>query len=640
MSFLTPFFLILGLAAIPIVALYLLRLRRKDVFVSSTMLWQKLVTDREANMPWQRLRPNLLLFLQLLILAFLVLAMARPYLPSSSLAQGNVVVLLDGSASMLAFDIEPTRFSAAKDEVSELINDLSGDDQMTLIQVGNTPTVLLPASKDKAALKEALNASEAEPVEADWSSALTLAAGTAQGLPEPKIIILSDGGMTGDLPPLPAEVVYLLVGRGTENLAISALGTSESENGAQLFASVTNHGKIEQEATINIDVDGILIESRHINVAAGDVASMIWELPESANIIAARLSDNADDRLAIDDTAWSIHDSGKQNKALLVTDGNIFLETILSVLPGLDAFQVSPDLFNATDLTDEYDLVILDGVAMPDPLPNANFLVVDPRPELSNQDDIESRLFSTGDTFLNTKITEVTDNSILQFVDWDGVNIRQATRIDAPWADSLVTSEGGPVILVGETKGRRVALLSFRLQDSDLPLQIAFPVLMANIVNWLTPGRVIESSGDSLRHVRPGDTVTLMPVSDAVNVTIRKPNDTRWSSDIGEDSLIFDETGELGLYEVKFINVDGEELDGHFAVSLLATNESNIAPVKTLNIGSATYATSEENLDGQQELWPWLAGIAISILLMEWWIYHRGLNLLRLREWRARFERH
>jgi len=640
MSFLTPFFLILGLAAIPIVALYLLRLRRKDVFVSSTMLWQKLVTDREANMPWQRLRPNLLLFLQLLILAFLVLAMTRPYLPSSSLAQGNVVVLLDGSASMLAKDIEPTRFAAAKDEVSELINDLSGDDQMTLIQVGNTPTVLLPASKDKAALREALNASEAQPVVADWSSALTLAAGTAQGLPEPKIIILSDGGMTGDLPPLPAEVVYLLVGQGTENLAISALGTSESENGAQLFASVTNHGKIEQEAMINIDVDGILIESRHINVAAGDVATMIWELPESVDIVTARLSDNADDMLAIDDTALSIHDSGKQNKALLVTDGNIFLETILSVLPGLDAFQVSPDLFNATNLTDEYDLVILDGVAMPDPLPKANFLVVDPRPELSNQDNIESRLFSTGDIFLNTQITEVTDNPILQFVDWDGVNIRQATRIDAPWADSLVTSEGGPVILAGETKGRRVALLSFRLQDSDLPLQIAFPVLMANIVNWLTPGRVIESSGDSLRHVRPGDIVTLMPVSDAVKVTILKPDDTRWSSDIGEESLIFDETGELGLYEVKFINVDGEELDGHFAVSLLATTESNIAPVKLLNIGSVTYATSEENLAGQQELWPWLAGIGISILLMEWWIYHRGLNLLRLREWRARFERH
>jgi hypothetical protein len=163
---------------------------------------------------------------------------------------------------------------------------------------------------------------------------------------------------------------------------------------------------------------------------------------------------------------------------------------------------------------------------------------------------------------------------------------------------------------------------------------------MANIVNWLTPGSVVESSSDSLGHVRPGEIVTLMPVSDATKVRIRKPDNTLWSSNIGEQKLIFDETGELGLYEVKFINENGEEFDGHFAVSLLATAESSIAPVRTLNIGSIAYETSELNLDGQQEIWPWLAGIAISILLMEWWIYHRGLNLLRLREWRARFDRH
>jgi len=639
MPFLTPLFLILGLVAIPIIALYLLRLRRKDVFVSSTMLWQKLVTDREANAPWQRLRPNLLLLLQLMILAFLVLAIARPYLPSQSLAQGNVVVLLDGSASMLATDIEPNRFAAAKSAVSELIDDLSGDDQMTLIQVGNIPTVLVPVSKDKAMLREALDTSTAETVEADWSSALTLAAGMAQGFSEAQIIIVSDGGLAGNLPPLPAHVVFLLIGEGTENLAISALGTRETESGNQIFASVTNHGLNEQEATINIDVDGNLFESRYINIAAGDVSDTIWDLPESAHIITARLSDNADDMLALDNTAWTIHDSGRQYKTLLVTGGNIFLETILSILPGIDAFHVSPDLLNVTDLTDEYDLIVLDGVPMPDPLPDANFLVIDPMASVTDQGDSNASLFSTGHTYSNTQITEVADNQMLQFVDWDGVNIRQATQINAPWADSLVTSAEGSLILAGETEGRRLALLSFRLQDSDLPLQIAFPVLMANIVNWLTPGSIIEGSGQSLGHVRPGDFVTLMPVSDATKVTIRKPDNTLWSSDIGEQNLIFDETGKLGLYEVQFINSDGEEINGHIAVSLLATTESSIAPVTTLDIGSITYAPSDRNQEGQQELWPWLAGIAISILLMEWWIYHRGLNLMRLREWRARFGR-
>ena len=70
MAFLTPLFLLLGLLAAPIILMYMLRLRRREVTISSAMLWQKLLRDREANAPWQKLRRNLLLLLQLLILSF------------------------------------------------------------------------------------------------------------------------------------------------------------------------------------------------------------------------------------------------------------------------------------------------------------------------------------------------------------------------------------------------------------------------------------------------------------------------------------------------------------------------------------------------------------------------------------------
>ncbi|MEM9775859.1 MAG: BatA domain-containing protein, partial [Chloroflexota bacterium] len=100
MAFLTPFLLLLGLLAIPIIIMYMLRLRRQEVVVSSTMLWQKLTRDREANALWQKLRRNLLMFLQLLILGLLVFALARPYLRIPSVVNRSVVVLLDGSPSM------------------------------------------------------------------------------------------------------------------------------------------------------------------------------------------------------------------------------------------------------------------------------------------------------------------------------------------------------------------------------------------------------------------------------------------------------------------------------------------------------------------------------------------------------------
>src|SRR5574341_1136278 len=105
MSFLTPLALIGGLIAIPIILLYMLRLRRREVVVSSTYLWRQVVQDQEANTPWQRLRRNLLLLLQLLILALLLIALARPFMTVQVVSSGQTALLLDASASMNATDL-------------------------------------------------------------------------------------------------------------------------------------------------------------------------------------------------------------------------------------------------------------------------------------------------------------------------------------------------------------------------------------------------------------------------------------------------------------------------------------------------------------------------------------------------------
>jgi hypothetical protein len=58
MPFLAP--LALGLLFVPLVLVYLLKLRRDETVVPSTLLWRRLVADVEANAPWQRLRRNIL----------------------------------------------------------------------------------------------------------------------------------------------------------------------------------------------------------------------------------------------------------------------------------------------------------------------------------------------------------------------------------------------------------------------------------------------------------------------------------------------------------------------------------------------------------------------------------------------------
>src|SRR3954463_11001941 len=105
-KFLNPWTALAGAAIfIPLLLiLYFLKLRRREMTVSSTLLWKKAVQDLQVNAPFQKLRRNLLLLLQLLLLMLLLLAFSRPVTNYSPGAGTTSVILIDRSASMGALD--------------------------------------------------------------------------------------------------------------------------------------------------------------------------------------------------------------------------------------------------------------------------------------------------------------------------------------------------------------------------------------------------------------------------------------------------------------------------------------------------------------------------------------------------------
>ncbi|HEX6384300.1 MAG TPA: VWA domain-containing protein, partial [Anaerolineae bacterium] len=539
-----------------------------------------------------------------------------------SIVSGSVVVLLDASASMQATDVEPSRFEVAKVEVHQFINDLSGGDQMTIIKAGQTPTVLAAAASDRQILRQALDAAEPDPATADWPAAFALAAGAAQGFRDARVVVVSDGGLPPDLPPLPAEPVYVPIGESGENLAITALATRNGA-GPQLFASVTNEGVMDRQALLSITLDGTLFDSRRIRVPAGDSTSITWQLPEGTAVIGASLSDNEGDYLALDDNAWAVHEGGISNRALLVTEGNLFLEQVFAVMPGVEVFKASPE----SNLTDEsFDLYVFDGVSLPEPPPAADMLIINPQAGAEQASSIDDLLNVTG-TFSNTVAIRLADSPLLQFVDWRNVHIRSATALSAPWAETLVEAEGGPLILAGQQGNRRIAIISFDLRDSDLPLQIAFPVLMANITSWLSPGRAF----DAPTTLQPGDPVPVSPAAGTIAVLVRKPDGTIWKAEVGEEAILFNETGQVGLYQVSLQDSSGTRPAGSFAVNLFNLAESAIQPADTVRIGQTTVEMAVEGDVGQREFWPWLVALAFAILVIEWWVHHRGAQLPKIK---------
>src|SRR5215211_9363137 len=113
MNLLLPIGLGLGVTLPIVVIFYLLKVRRHDEEVSSTFLWNDLIRDLAAHEPLQRLKVSLLLILQLLGLALVAIAVARPFTEQSGQKPVHAVLLLDGSASMHASDVQPSRFDRA-----------------------------------------------------------------------------------------------------------------------------------------------------------------------------------------------------------------------------------------------------------------------------------------------------------------------------------------------------------------------------------------------------------------------------------------------------------------------------------------------------------------------------------------------
>ncbi len=372
MAFLTPLAFIGGLLAIPIILLYMLRLRRREVTISSTFLWQQILQDKEANTPWQRLRRNLLLLLQLIILALLVIALARPFVTVPAVSTGQIAVLLDASASMNATDVsDGSRFDEAKRQALSIVDTMNPGDSMTVIRVAGSPEVLIPYTDDRAQLRDAISAAQPSDASADWNAALTLAAAGSAGAADFNAVIIGDGGLGSavNLPAIPGDLRYVPVGQSNDNLAISALATRALPGQPpQLFAQITNYGDDDARVIFDLRVDGELFTADEQVVAAhSQLAIPDLVLPDQFTTLQAGLtipvSSTYTDYLAEDNRAWAIStDTGMRRVLLMSAGGNLFLEQVLRSLPGVEL--TVGDTSRGLPASD-YDLYVLDGWTPP-----------------------------------------------------------------------------------------------------------------------------------------------------------------------------------------------------------------------------------------------------------------------------------
>ncbi|MDQ6669494.1 MAG: VWA domain-containing protein, partial [Chloroflexota bacterium] len=623
MGFLAPGALIAGAALLlAVLATYLLRPRRPTRPVSSTFLWLAALNDVQAQRPWRRVPPSLLLLLQIAALAAMVAALARPYLLSADSTGPFSVVLIDASASMQATDTPPTRFDVARTRVAQMIDGVEAGKSLALVSLDAQPRVLAPPTSDRGLLHRALDTLQPTTQSANLAVALSIAASVAEGHADAQVVVVADGSLDRSQAPatFPLPVRYVAVGSARAgNLSVAGLSTRVVDGNISALARVANYGAQATTATLVLRVDGAQFDSRALAIDPASVADAQWDnLPATAHTLEARIGEP--DSLALDNSAWSVVGADRPTRVLLVSDGNVFVERALGLRPNTQVTRVSPGDY--APRSQAFDLIVLDGFAPPVLPTGSSVLLL--HPPLDN-----GLIASSGaDVPISTVSAVRPEDPLLADVPLSGVHVSRARRLEAPgWADIVLASPETPLLLVGDQAGRRVGILGFDVHQSDLPLQPGFPVLAQHLLDWLVP-----SSSTATPIVQVGESVAIAPLPEAVSVEVIAPDGRQVQVAPPLPPPAFNATDVPGLYQVVQRDPGGRETRSFFAVNFFNPRESQVAP--GTESGAPAVGPRREPLKAPREIWEAFAVMALVFLAIEaglaWWQFAAAALRARL----------
>lgn len=291
MNWLTPEIggLAAAVAAPTLVILYFLKLRRRDMEISTTLLWKKAIQDLQANAPFQRLRRNILLILQLIVLAGVCVALAQPEMAGRKLIGDKQVIMIDRSGSMTSNDESDgkggkmSRLDAAKKQAAALVDQMrdgglfasdKADSAMIIAFDSQGEAIQSAFTTDKELLKRRIM--EITPREGPTLIDEAMRLAKAQSPPrivegqgliagEPMAIhIFSDGRIPDAAKATPGQddnVVFHRVGQpDAANMAIVGIRSErnfEDPTHLSVFVSLQNNQARERSVDVEILIDGV-----------------------------------------------------------------------------------------------------------------------------------------------------------------------------------------------------------------------------------------------------------------------------------------------------------------------------------------------------------------------------------------------
>ncbi|MDE0206215.1 MAG: VWA domain-containing protein [Candidatus Tectomicrobia bacterium] len=606
------------LALVPVLlVLHALRYRRRDVQVSTLFLWESVAREAQGSLGLRRLVQNLPLLLQILLVCLLAAALAEPALTGEAAPSRDVVLVLDVSASMQARGEQGTRFEQAREHALRLLQELPAGRQMAIITAGRQPRMASFFSGDKPLLRQALRDLQAGDGPGNMREALFLALSLTQGSGSREIVVIGDGAYrnASELAELRqqlgGQLRHIRVDGGETNVGITRFAfrqVPDTEGLYEVLLTVKNFSPQPVTAPLRLSLPPQGPLQRELRLQPGEEEVVVSTVAGPLRGVAeAELA--LEDDLELDNRAYGIAAARAETWILLVGQPNYFLETLLTSIPGVFVNvvpQVSPEILPR--LVASNRLIIFNGVAPP-PLQRGNFLLLNTVPP-------DDRVRHTGAVTQPRIVDWEHQHPLLQFVDLTDLQIAEALQLALrDGTHSLAAAPETPLLGLIEEPHLRVVVVGFDLMQSDLPLRVAFPVFIGNLLRWLAPP-VSDGGGQ----VRAGTPYPLYLDSPLSHITVQDPEGRQRQYEVQGNPWIFTDTQRVGVYTLRA----GDTFKRYLTVNLLDGRESDISAADRLApLTPGDAAPPAPAGSAHTSLWLALTLGAVGILSAEWFAWCR-----------------
>lgn len=644
------------LLSVPVVIiLYLLKPRGKDYRISSNLLWDKLFRNQQSKTFLEKFVHNILMYLQILILLLLVLALMSPYIHKEGRSKGNVILVLDTSASMQHDTGDGrTRMEEALEQARALIA-ASEETSFSIVTNDCMGTELLAVGvKDKGSLYSVLdqieccdgpgNLSEAESVVETLRGAGAEPGEEASGW---SVVVFTDGSGAEDAMNFSRyfDAQVLVMGHAVCNVSNNFLsyvertvqasgadgdiasGESGGEEASGLAipvitcaSSITNYSNTEASMEVSLYQGDKLMEIRQLTLPAGETTLCYFEPfewqgePLRSEVGSVRFADSGDaDSLENDNTAYAVPARESRMDAVLVGNGNTYIEKAYQAATGMSLTRVDSEsaLSGDTQTIRIYDAGTTGGsveggsgqsgavggsVGGGSGQSGAGSSSAGGGSSLP--EDGSSLIFRDGRNVADTVervMLSVTDCDLTAGLSSFLVGVNETNVYEIPsWGTGFLWAGGQCAGYYGEHDGVREVVVGFDIRESDFPLKAEFPVFIANALRFLGDDSLLA---DNLYEA--GETVVFHP-----------------QADIDVDTLTAD-TRKAGLYQV----TAGERRE-QYVVRFATGQESDGRPKAEGTVDQGAYRDQLV----KKQLRNVALAIALVLLAAEWVIYVRQMR--------------